>query len=101
MSEISHIAVDGNVYDLKDAVARTLGGPGNPLRLPLLLEKEGVRYCCDVVDDEEGVDWTLSRTDAPGKAAKLPLFLTDGANLYRIDVADDETGIDWNITKVE
>ena len=101
MSDISHITVDGTVYDLKDAVARTLGGPGNPLRLPLLVEKAGVRYCCDIADDEDGIDWVIARSDSPRPAAKLPLFLTDGERLYRADIIDDAEGIDWKLTKVE
>ena len=101
MSDISRINVDGTVYDLKDATARTLGGPGNPLRLPLLVERNGVRYSCDIADDADGVDWVLARSDAPRPAAKLPLFLTDGERLYRADIIDDAEGIDWQLTKVE
>ena len=101
MSEISHFSIDGEDYDLKDAVARSLGGPGNPLRLPLLVEKNGVKYSCDIADDADGIDWVLSRSDAPRPAAKLPLFLTDGERLYRADISDDADGIDWNITKIQ
>ena len=101
MSDISHVTVDGSVYDLKDAVARALGGPGNPLRLPLLVERNGVKYSCDIADDADGIDWVLSRSDAPRPAAKLPLFLTDGERLYRADISDDADGIDWNITKIQ
>lgn len=101
MSDISHITVDGAVYDLKDAVARTLGGPGNPLRLPLLVERNGVKYSCDIADDADGIDWVIARSDSPRRAAKLPLFLTDGERLYRADIIDDAQGIDWQLTKVE
>ena len=61
MSDLSHVTIDGETYDLKDAVARTLGTPVNPVRLPLVVEKEGVRYSCDVISDESGTDWFSQR----------------------------------------
>ena len=101
MSSVSKVRVGDETYEIKDAVARTLGTPVNPVRLPLLVEKDGVRYSCDVVSDEEGTDWEISRTDSPGPVARLPFFATDGERLFKIDILDDEKGIDWDITKVE
>ena len=101
MSEISNLRLDGETYELKDALARTLGTPVNPARLPLIVEKGGVRYSCDVVSDEGGTDWNLSRTDTPGPATRLPFFATDGERLYKIDISDDADGIDWNINKIQ
>ena len=43
MSDLSHVTIDGETYDLKDAVARTLGTPVDPGRRPLVGGKEGVR----------------------------------------------------------
>ena len=101
MSDLSHVTIGGETYDLKDAVARTLGTPVNPVRLPLVVEKEGVRYSCDVISDESGTDWDISRTDTPGPATRLPFFATDGERLFKIDIRDDADGIDWNITKIQ
>ena len=101
MSSISKITVGGETFDLKDAVARTLGTPVNPVRLPLVVEKGGVRYSCDVVSDESGTDWEISRTDTPGPATRLPFFATDGERLFKIDIQDDARGIDWELVKVE
>ena len=101
MSDLSHVTIDGETYDLKDEVARTLGTPGNPVRLPLLAEKGGVRYSCDVVSDEGGTDWEITRTDTLGPATKLPFFATDGERLFKIDIRDDEDGIDWEISKIQ
>ena len=99
--DLSHVTIGGTTYDLKDAVARTLGTPVNPVRLPLLVEKDDVRYSCDVVADEEGTDWEISRTDTPGPVTKLPFFATDGERLFKIDIRDDEDGIDWELTKIQ
>jgi len=101
MADLSKITVNGTTYALKDAVARTLGGPGNPLRLPLILEKNGVKYSCDIADDADGIDWVLTRTDALRPATALPVFLTDGERLYKADITDDGTSIGWNITKIQ
>ena len=101
MSDISRVTVGDQTYDLKDALARTLGTPVNPARLPLIVEKGTVRYSCDVVSDEGGTDWSLSRTNTPGPATKLPFFATDGERLYKIDISDDADGIDWNVNKIQ
>ena len=31
------------------------------LKLPAVIEKDGVRYTCDIVDDEQGVDLVLEK----------------------------------------
>jgi len=101
MADISKVTVGGTTYGLKDPVARTNGTPVNPVHLPLHLEKGGVRYVLDVVDDACGIDLVVSRTSEAGPVSPLPLFVTDGTRLYKIDITDDAQGIDLNITKVQ
>ena len=36
------------------------------LKLPAVVEKDGVRYTCDIVDDEQGVDLVLERDQGSG-----------------------------------
>ena len=31
------------------------------LKLPAVVEKDGVRYKCDIVDDDQGIDLVLER----------------------------------------
>ena len=31
------------------------------MKLPAVVEKDGVRYTCDIVDDEQGVDLVLEK----------------------------------------
>ena len=33
------------------------------LKLPAVVEKDGVRYTCDIVDDEQGVDLVLEKEE--------------------------------------
>lgn len=61
MADISKLTVKGKVCNLKDAFARKLGGTDNPIRLPFYVEKDGVRYSCDIADDAEGIDWQITR----------------------------------------
>ena len=61
MSDISKLTVKGKVCSVKDALARKLGGTDNPIRLPFCVEKDGVRYSCDIADDAEGIDWVITK----------------------------------------
>ena len=33
------------------------------LKMPVVVEKDGVRYKCDIVDDEQGVDLVLEKEE--------------------------------------
>ena len=33
------------------------------LKLPLVVEKDGVRYKCDIVDDDQGIDLVLEKEE--------------------------------------
>ena len=33
------------------------------LKLPAVVEKDGVRYTCDIVDDDQGVDLVLEKEE--------------------------------------
>ena len=48
-------------FPFGDRLARKLGGTDNPIRLPFCVEKNGVRYSCDIADDAEGVDWVITK----------------------------------------
>ena len=61
MAEIGNVRIGDAVYQLKDAKARTLGSSENPLKLPFCVEKDGVRYSCDIVQDAEGIDWDIRK----------------------------------------
>ena len=37
------------------------------LKLPAVVEKDGVRYKCDIVDDDQGIDLVLER-DPPSQS---------------------------------
>ena len=37
------------------------------LKLPTVVEKDGVRYKCDIVDDDQGIDLVLER-DPPSQS---------------------------------
>ena len=36
------------------------------LKLPAVVEKDGVRYKCDIVDDDQGIDLVLERDQGSG-----------------------------------
>ena len=36
------------------------------LKLPAVVEKDGVRYKCDIADDDKGVDLVLEREEGTG-----------------------------------
>ena len=36
------------------------------LKLPAVVEKDGVRYKCDIVDDDQGIDLVLEREEGTG-----------------------------------
>ena len=36
------------------------------LKLPAVIEKDGVRYKCDIVDDDQGIDLVLERDQGSG-----------------------------------
>ena len=36
------------------------------LKLPTVVEKDGVRYKCDIVDDDQGIDLVLERDQGSG-----------------------------------
>ena len=36
------------------------------LKLPTVVEKDGVRYTCDIVDDEQGIDLVVEREEGRG-----------------------------------
>ena len=33
------------------------------MKMPLVVEKDGVRYKCDIVDDDQGVDLVLEKEE--------------------------------------
>ena len=33
------------------------------MKMPVVVEKDGVRYKCDIVDDEQGVDLVLEKEE--------------------------------------
>ena len=33
------------------------------MKLPLVVEKDGVRYTCDIADDEKGVDLVITKNE--------------------------------------
>ena len=33
------------------------------LKMPVVVEKDGVRYKCDIVDDEQGIDLVLEKEE--------------------------------------
>lgn len=34
-----------------------------PMKLPLVVEKDGVRYTCDIADDEKGIDLVITKNE--------------------------------------
>ena len=36
------------------------------LKLPAVVEKDGVRYKCDIVDDDQGIDLVVERDQGSG-----------------------------------
>ena len=36
------------------------------LKLPAVVEKDGVRYKCDIVDDDQGIDLVVEREEGTG-----------------------------------
>ena len=36
------------------------------LKMPLTVEKDGVRYTCDIVDDDQGIDLVVEREEGRG-----------------------------------
>ena len=36
------------------------------LKLPTVVEKDGVRYKCDIVDDDQGIDLVVEREEGTG-----------------------------------
>ena len=36
------------------------------LKLPTVVEKDGVRYTCDIVDDDQGIDLVVEREEGTG-----------------------------------
>ena len=36
------------------------------LKLPVVVEKDGVRYKCDIVDDDQGIDLVVERDQGSG-----------------------------------
>ena len=33
------------------------------MKLPIVVEKDGVRYTCDIADDEKGVDLVITKNE--------------------------------------
>lgn len=34
-----------------------------PMKLPLVVEKDGVRYTCDIADDATGIDLVITKNE--------------------------------------
>lgn len=67
MSEICKFKVGRTLLDLKDAQAREsiekLGSIDKPLCCPFYIKKDSVVYKCDICDDEDGIDWNLTKQE--------------------------------------
>ena len=40
------------------------------MKLPAVVEKDGVRYTCDIVDDGQGADLVITRQEGTGNREK-------------------------------
>ena len=65
MADISKITIGSNTHNIKDAVAREgiarIEESLKALKLPLVVEKSGVKYTLDIADDADGIDLVINK----------------------------------------